>query len=105
MVCSYTNQGRGTRGLTLTWVSNIVHYTVRMLITTASRARLLKVTMEIHVNERSDSDDTPPPHFLCPLKTQKILSKWEKYSIEMYTIHNLEKAKPNIMNYERSIQK
>lgn len=42
--------------------------------------------------ERSDSDDTPPPHFLCPFKTQKILSKWEKYSIEMYSIHNLEKG-------------
>lgn len=58
MVCSYTNQGRGTRGLTLTWVSNIVHYTVRMLITTASRARLLKVTMEIHVKDQIPT--TPP---------------------------------------------
>ena len=60
MVYSYTNPGRGTRALTVTRVSNIVHYTVRMLITTAPRARLLKVTMGIHVNDRSDSDDAPP---------------------------------------------
>lgn len=70
MVCSYTNQGRGTRGLTLTWVSNIVHYTVRMLITTASRARLLKVTMEIRVNDRSDSDPPPSPRSLPFPKTK-----------------------------------
>ena len=79
MVYSYTNQGRGTRALTVTWVSNIVHYTVRMLITTAPRARLLKVTMAIHVNDRSDSDDAPPltPFFALSQNAKNTLQMRE----------------------------